>query len=84
MEGRQILDTSLIANETIDSLLKSDGCGIICELDLEKTYDHVNWNSLLLLLGKIGFCDRWINWTKCCISTISFSVLVNGSSSGSF
>ena len=42
VKGRQILDASLIANEAIDLLLKNGGCGIICKLDLEKVYDHVN------------------------------------------
>ena len=42
VKGRQILDVSLIANEAIDLLLKNGGCGIICKLDLEKVYDHVN------------------------------------------
>ena len=42
VKGRQILDALLIANEAIDLLLKNGGCGIICKLDLEKVYDHVN------------------------------------------
>ena len=42
VEGRQILDASFVANEEIDSILKSNRCGLICKLDIEKVYDHVN------------------------------------------
>ena len=41
MEGRQILDAMLIANEVVDSMLKKRACGL-CKLDIEKGYDHVN------------------------------------------
>ena len=37
VEGRQILDTILIANEAIDYMLKSNSCGVLCKLDIEKT-----------------------------------------------
>ena len=39
MEGRQILDASLIANEIIDSMTKKKEKGMLCKLDIEKTYD---------------------------------------------
>ena len=50
VERRQILDVVLIANEAIDSLLKSNECGVLCKLDLEKAYDHLKWDFLLQVL----------------------------------
>ena len=42
IEGRQILDAVLIANEVIGSLLKRKESGVLCKLDLEKAYDRIN------------------------------------------
>ena len=82
--GRQILDASLIANVVIDSITKKKEKGILCKLDIEKAYDTLNWNFLLSSLQKMGFGERWFEWIKWCITTVSFSVIVNGSLAGYF
>ena len=79
VEGRQILNAALIANEAINSLLKRNESGVLCKLDLEKAYDHINWDFLLIVMQKMGFGEKWAGWISWCISTALFLVLINGS-----
>ena len=44
----------------------------------------MDWSFLLTVMQKMGFGEKWIGWIKWCISTASFSVLVNGTSKGFF
>ena len=84
VEGRQILDASLIANEVIDSMLKKKEKGVLCKLDIKKAYDKINWKFLKVILGKMGFKEKLLGWIKWCISTASFSIMLNGSLEGFF
>ena len=77
--GIQILDSMFIANECLNSRLKYRTPGVVCKLDMEKSYDHVNWDTLFYLLERMGFGVQWKGWLKACVTTVRFSVSVNGS-----
>ena len=64
--------------------LKSNEGVVLCKLDIEKAYDHVDWSFLLSVMGMMGFGEKWLRWMQWCISTTNFSILVNGTSLGFF
>ena len=84
VKGRQILDAILIANEAVNSRLKDNVGGVLCKLDIEKAYNHVSLSFFMAVLKKMGFGERWLKWIEWCISTVKFSVLINGSLSNFF
>ncbi|WMV13599.1 hypothetical protein MTR67_006984 [Solanum verrucosum] len=84
IKGRQIMDAALIASECIDSRMKGGVAGVLCKLDIQKAYDHVNWAFLLNVLRQMGFGSKWLKWIEVCIKTVKFSILVNGEPVGFF
>ena len=65
----------VIASECLDSRLKTGVPGVMCKLDMEKAYDHVNWNFLQYLLGWCGFSHSWQRWILSCVSIARFFCL---------
>lgn len=59
--------------------LKSSLPSLLCKLDIEKAFDHVNWGFLIHLPKRCGFSDKWRQWISFCLSTVRFSILTNGS-----
>lgn len=76
------MDVVLIADEISDTRQKQGKPGVICKLDLR--HNHVNWEFLFNLLKALGFGNKWINWIQVSISTVRFSLIINGSSEGFF
>ncbi|KAJ9709801.1 hypothetical protein PVL29_001319 [Vitis rotundifolia] len=82
VQGRQILDAVLIANEIVDERRRSGEEGVVFKIDFEKAYDHVSWDFLDHVLEKKGFSPRWRKWMSGCLSSVSYAVLVNGNAEG--
>ncbi|XP_049368217.1 uncharacterized protein LOC125833115 [Solanum verrucosum] len=82
IKTRQIMDAILIANESVDVRKISKVPGIPCKF--EKAYDHLHWGFLWKTLEGMGFGEKWIKWMIFCITTVKFSILINGSPFGFF
>lgn len=53
-------------------------------IDISKDFDSIQWSFLLNTLIALNLPDRFIHWINFCISTIFFSVQVNGELAGFF
>ncbi|GKV37715.1 hypothetical protein SLEP1_g45710 [Rubroshorea leprosula] len=81
IHGRAIQDNILIAHEAFHGLqLKKSGkhCVLALKLDIRKAYDSVDWHSLEHILRAHGFCEQWIHMVMQCVSTVSYTVGING------
>jgi hypothetical protein len=54
------------------------------KIDLAKAFDRLEWNFILLALARKGLHGHFINLIHACISTTSFSVIINGQSYENF
>ena len=84
LSNRGLLDSVLVVNEVLDDLKRRRKSGVIMKLDFEKAYDSVSWEFLFYMMGRLGFCERWIQWIRACLESATISVLVNGSPTKEF
>lgn len=45
-------------NEAIDSILRCEEGAILCKLDIEKGYDHVNCSFLCWVMERMSFGEK--------------------------
>ncbi|CAL5444777.1 unnamed protein product [Camellia sinensis] len=87
LKGRLVSDNLLLAHELIEFVrhrTKGKKMFFGLKLDMNKTYDRVDWNFLIAILRLMGFTEKWIQLIHQCVSTVSFSVLLNGQPSDYF
>ena len=75
--GRQITDAILIASEAVDFWKKKKVKGFVVKLDIEKTFDKINWKFMDFMLLKKDFPQKWRKWIEACISSVQYSILIN-------
>jgi hypothetical protein len=60
VEGRSILDNVMVAMETIHhmkSKIKGKVGEVALKIDISKAYDRVDWNYLMNVMIRMGFCE---------------------------
>lgn len=85
ISGRVISDIIVFGHECIHAMKKKrKGVGgmTTLKLDMSKAYDHVEWVFLEKLMRKMGFEKWWVDLVTDCITTHTFSILINGEAKG--
>ncbi|GLJ31641.1 hypothetical protein SUGI_0635650 [Cryptomeria japonica] len=81
---RSIMDGVVITQEAIHSIQCNKSPSMLIKLDIKKAYDKVDWRFLCKCLDAFGFNKKWVNWIFHCISSLKFSILINGASTRFF
>jgi hypothetical protein len=84
LEGKQIHKAIEVAREVMHHVKMRKVEGAILKIDLSKACGLISWLYIGMLLTHLGFKVPFINWVMCCLTTVSFAVLINGSASPFF
>ena len=79
--GRLITDNVFVAFESVHTMKRrKKGKNFTCavKLDMMKAYDRVEWHYLEAILLKLGFSIGLVRLILKCVSSVRFSVRVNG------
>lgn len=80
--GRLITDNALIAYEMLHGIKLSSSAGkCAIKLDMSKAYDRIEWGFVQKMLRRLGFDERFIKLIMNCITSVTFSPLINGTPS---
>ncbi|XP_057451835.1 uncharacterized protein LOC130743612 [Lotus japonicus] len=85
--GRLITDNALVAFECFH-YMKKKICGrngvMALKLDMSKAYDRVEWPFLASVLEQMGFPPNWVHLIMSCVTTVNFSIMLNGAPQEAF
>ena len=86
MANRLIIDNALVCYEIMHYLKhKRNGNDsfIAAKLDMSKAFDRVEWYFIEMVMRKMGFNESWIGLVMKCLTSVTYSVIINGSVHGS-
>lgn len=80
--GRQMTDNVIAGFECIHALnnkRRGKTGHIALKLDMSKAYARVEWTFIEEMMKCMNFSEEWTNKVMQCISSVSYSILINGS-----
>lgn len=85
VKDRLILENILLASEVLNGYHRdSEVRKITLKVDIAKAFDSVRWDFVLSTLQAYDLPQTFIGWVKACIFSPSFTLSINGVSSGYF
>lgn len=78
IKGRYIGDNILLAHELLRDFKKAGMPKMSVKVDLQKAYDKVNREFICFLMEKMKFPHHFINLIYECMSTATFSIMIQG------
>ncbi|XP_022008470.1 uncharacterized protein LOC110907832 [Helianthus annuus] len=83
--GRLISDNILLSQELVKGYDWIGGTPrVALKIDLQKAYDSVDHGFMESCLIEFGFHHRFVGWVMSCLSSVSYSVALNGNLYGFF
>ncbi|XP_048619867.1 uncharacterized protein LOC125590358 [Brassica napus] len=83
--GRAISDNVLITHEILHTLKNSEAvvnCSMAVKTDMSKAYDRLEWNFIETVLLRFGFASHLVALIMQCVTSVTYSFLVNDSVHG--
>lgn len=85
VKGRSVSKNVLLAQKIIMNIKKrSKVANVVIKLDMDKAYDRVEWDFLIVILSEIGFHKIFTNKLWRLIANNWYSILINGQTCGFF
>jgi len=79
-----IHDNILVTHEIVHKfkVLKGKAAWVVLKLDMEKAYDRLEWDFIQACLQQFRFHETRIKWIMECITTVSYSIVINDEPAG--
>ena len=87
VHGWLITNNVLVAFETMHHINGRKGGKkgeMALKLDMSKAYDRVEWLCLEKIMAKLGFGEKWRSLIMRCVTSVSYSVKINGKGARSY